>query len=104
MFEITDDFLAQAGFDMLSAESKERMRHKIEKSVSARITRKVILAVGEQNLDAFEKLLDGGDASALMDWCQEQGIDLAQITQEAMNETMVELQTLHNKALEALQQ
>lgn len=104
MFEITDEFLAQAGFGALPAEDKETMRRNAEQRVSTKITEKVIVVVGEENLDAFENMLDGDDALALLNWCQEHGIDLTNITQESMNETMAELQKLYNDALNAVRE
>ena len=59
MFEITDEFLAQAGFGSLPADKKEQMREDVANSVQDKITRKILLAVGEAKLDEFMKLLDG---------------------------------------------
>ena len=38
MFEITDEFLAQAGFGMLPPEAKEQMRQNATNSVQTKIT------------------------------------------------------------------
>ena len=96
MFEITDEFLAQAGFGMLPPEAKEQMRQNVTNSVQAKITDQLLAAVGEQK---FEALLDSEDVPMLLNWCQGNGINLTEIVQNAMNQTMVELQTLHNDAL-----
>lgn len=104
MFEITDDFLAQAGFGLLSGDAKERMRRNVETRVDTKIKSAVIAAVDEEELDAFERLLDGDDAPALLNWCQENGVNLVEIVQTAMNETMAELQMLHNDAMQSIQQ
>ena len=55
--------------------------------------------MGEQKLEEFEALLDSEDAPMLLNWCQGNGINLTEIVQNAMNQTMTELQTLHNDAL-----
>lgn len=99
MFEITDEFLAQAGFGMLSPEAKEQMRQNVTSSVQTKITDQLLAAVGEQKLEEFEALLDSEDAPMLLNWCQGNGINLTEIVQNAMNQTMTELQTLHNDAL-----
>ena len=96
MFEITDEFLAQAGFGMLPPEAKEQMRQNVTNSVQAKITDQLLAAVGEQKLEEFEALLD---VPMLLNWCQGNGINLTEIVQNSMNQTMVELQTLHNDAL-----
>ena len=99
MFEITDEFLAQAGFGMLLPEAKEQMRQNVTSSVQTKITDQLLAAVGEQKLEEFEALLDSEDAPMLLNWCQGNGINLTEIVQNAMNQTMTELQTLHNDAL-----
>ena len=47
MFEITDEFLTQAGFGMLPPEAKEQMRQNATNSVQAKITDQLLAAVGE---------------------------------------------------------
>lgn len=99
MFEITDEFLARAGFGSLPADKKEQMREDVANSVQDKITRKILLAVGEAKLDEFMKLLDGDDVSAVLNWCVNNGVNLTEIVQNSMNETMIELQKLYNDAL-----
>ena len=99
MFEITDEFLAQAGFGSLPADKKEQMREDVANSVQDKITRKILLAVGEAKLDEFMELLDGDDASVVLNWCANNGVNLTEIVQTSMNETMIELQKLYNDAL-----
>ena len=99
MFEITDELLAQAGFGSLPADKKEQMRKDVTDSVQDKITRKILLAVGEARLDEFMKLLDGDDVSAVLNWCANNGVNLVEIVQASMNETMIELQKLYNDAL-----
>ena len=99
MFEITDGFLAQAGFGSLPADKKEQMRKDVTDSVQDKITRKILLAVGEARLDEFMRLLDGDDVPAVLNWCANNGVNLMEIVQASMNETMIELQKLYNDAL-----
>ncbi len=99
MFEITDEFLAQAGFGSLPADKKEQMKKDVTDSVQSKITRKILLAVGEAKLDEFMKLLDGDDVSAVLNWCVNNGVNLTEIVQSSMNEIMIELQKLYNDAL-----
>ena len=99
MFEITDEFFAQAGFGSLPADKKEQMREDVANSVQDKITRKILLAVGEARLDEFMKLLDGDDVPAVLNWCANNGVNLMEIVQASMNETMIELQKLYNDAL-----
>ena len=99
MFEITDEFLAQAGFGSLLADKIEHMRDDVANSVQDKITRKILLAVGEARLDEFMKLLDGDDVPAVLNWCANNGVNLMEIVQASMNETMIELQKLYNDAL-----
>ena len=99
MFEITDEFLAQAGFGSLPTDKKEQMREDVTNSVQDKIIRKILLAVGEAKLDEFIKLLDGDDVPAVLNWCVNNGVNLTEIVQNSMNETMIELQKLYNDAL-----
>ena len=99
MFEITDEFLAQAGFGSLPADKKEQMREDVANSVRDKITRKVLLTVGEERLDEFMVLLDGDDVPAVLNWCVNNGVNLTEIVQTSMNETMIELQKLYSDAL-----
>lgn len=99
MFEITDEFLAQAGFGSLPADKKEQMRKDVTDSVQDKITRKILLAVGEARLDEFMRLLDGDDVPAVLNWCANNGVNLMEIVQASMNETMIELQKLYNDTL-----
>lgn len=99
MFEITDEFLAQAGFGSLPSDKKEQMREDVANSVRDKITRKVLLTVGEERLDEFMVLLDGDDVPAVLNWCINNDIDLTEIVQSSMNETMAELQKLYSDAL-----
>ena len=99
MFEITDEFLAQAGFGSLPADKKEQMRKDVTDSVQDKITRKILLAVGEARLDEFMRLLDGDDVPAVLHGCANNGVNLMEIVQASMNETMIELQKLYNDAL-----
>ena len=99
MFEITDEFLAQAGFGSLPADKKKQMRKDVANSVQDKIIRKILLAVGEARLDEFMKLLDGDDVSAVLNWCVNNGVNLTEIVQASMNETMIELQKVYSDAL-----
>ena len=99
MFEITDEFLAQAGFGSLPSDKKEQMREDVTNSVQDKIIRKILLAIGEAKLDEFMKLLDGDGVPAVLNWCADNGIDLTEIVQSSMNETMAELQKLYSDAL-----
>lgn len=99
MFEITDEFLAQAGFGSLPTDKKEQMREDVANSVQDKIIRKILLAVGEAKLDEFMVLLDGDDVPAVLNWCVNNYIDLTEIVQSSMNETMAELQKLYSDAL-----
>ena len=45
------------------------------------------------------KLLDGDDVLAVLNWCANNGVNLTEIVQTSMNETMIELQKLYNDAL-----
>ena len=99
MFEITDEFLAQAGFGSLPADKKEQMREDVANSVRDKITRKILLAVGEDRLDELMGLLDGDDVPAVLNWCVNNGVNLTEIVQTSMNETMIELQKLYSDAL-----
>ena len=99
MFEITDEFLVQAGFGSLPSDKKEQMREDVTNSVQDKIIRKILLAVGEAKLDEFMRLLDGDDVPAVLNWCADNGIDLTEIVQSSMNETMAELQKLYSDAL-----
>lgn len=99
MFEITDEFLAQAGFGSLPADKKEQMREDVANSVQDKITRKILLAVGEDRADELMGLLGGDDVPAVLNWCVNNGIDLTEIVQSSMNETMAELQKLYSNAL-----
>jgi hypothetical protein len=98
MFEITDEFLAQAGFGSLPSDKKEQMREDVTNSVQDKIIRKILLAVGEAKLDEFMVLLDGDDVPAVLNWCINNDIDLTEIVQSSMNETMAELQKLYSDA------
>ena len=77
----------------------EQMREDVTNSVQDKITRKILLAVGEVRLDEFMRLLDGDDVSAVLNWCANNGVNLVEIVQASMNETMIELQKLYNDAL-----
>jgi hypothetical protein len=52
-----------------------------------------------KKLEDFNGLLDGDDVSAMLSWCESNRVNLAEIVQTSMNETMVELQKLYNDAL-----
>ena len=99
MFEITDEFLAQAGFGSLPADKKEQMREDVANNVQDKSTRKILLTVGEDRVDELMGLLDGDDVPAVLNWCVNNGIDLTEIVQSSMNETMAELQKLYSDAL-----
>ena len=99
MFEITDELLKQAGFGSLPTDKKEQMREDVANSVRDKFTRKVLLTVGEERLDEFMVLLDGDDVPAVLNWCINNDIDLTEIVQSSMNETMAELQKLYSDAL-----
>ena len=61
MFEITDEFLAQAGFGSLPTDKKEQMREDVANSVQDKITRKILLAVGEAKLDEWRRCFCGAE-------------------------------------------
>lgn len=103
MFEITDEFLAHAGFDKLTGDIKEQLRSRVANDVEGRIKRKIVVAVGEQRLAEFAQLLDSDEVAAVVDWCQKNGVDLAQIVQGAMSEVMADLQQLNRDALDQVQ-
>lgn len=140
MFEITDDFLAQAGFTHLPDSYREQLRQQATESVEQMIGDKIAEAVGEERSLELSGLFDadqatvervlarmagyresseyqdmarlGSDSGAseveivqqfvVLAWFREQGIDIRSIVQQAMNDTMTELQRMRQEARNTL--
>ena len=64
MFEITDEFLQQAGFDALPAEQMERLR-KIAAGRMAEFKERIAGAISEKQSEEIERLIDGDESLAL---------------------------------------
>lgn len=58
MFEITDDFLAQAGFTSLNDEQKAALKQKVAESVQAKIGNRIVEQVGEEKAEELGELMD----------------------------------------------
>ena len=63
MFEITDEFLAQAGFTQLPDSYKEQLRQQAAESVQQMIGDRIAEAVGEERSQEIEKLIDEDQAA-----------------------------------------
>lgn len=63
MFEITDEFLAQAGFTQLPDSYKEQLRQQATESVQQMIGDRIAEAVGEERSQEIEKLIDEDQAA-----------------------------------------
>ncbi len=61
MFEITDEFLNQAGFGSLVGEQRERLRENVTREVESRIGDRVTSELSEQQAMEIEKLMDTDD-------------------------------------------
>ena len=61
MFEITDEFLTQAGFGSLIGEQREQLRQNATRDVERRIGDKIASELNEQQAVEIEKLIDTDD-------------------------------------------
>lgn len=64
MFEITDEFINQAGFTMISPERREAMKQRSTVSVERRIATRLAAELGEDDSDVLMQVIDG-DSSAV---------------------------------------
>lgn len=102
MFEITDEFLVQAGFDMLDGAQKEQLKKSVSESVQNKITHKIMRAVGADRLQEFVNLLESSNMASVMEWCRSNKVDLPSIVQDSMNEAMTTLQQLRDSAFDMI--
>ena len=65
MFEITDEFLQQAGFDALPAEQMERLRKIAAGRMEAEFKERIAGAISEKQSEEIERLIDGDESLAL---------------------------------------
>ena len=65
MFQITDDFLKQAGFDALPADQMEKLRGIATNRVEREIGERIAEAVGEERSNEISQLIDGNKGLAL---------------------------------------
>lgn len=65
MFQITDDFLKQAGFDALPADQMEKLRGIATNRVEREIGERIAEAVGEERSNEISRLIDGDKGLAL---------------------------------------
>ena len=61
MFEITDDFLIQAGFGSLEGEQREQMRRKVTQDVERRISDRITSDLSERQTAELEQLMETKD-------------------------------------------
>lgn len=59
MFEITDEFIAQAGFTDISDEQKEALKAQVTLRVQNKIGDRIVEKVGEDKAEELESLMDG---------------------------------------------
>ena len=59
MFQITDDFLKQAGFDALPADEMEKLRQIATNRVAREIGEQITEAAGEERSAEINRLMDG---------------------------------------------
>lgn len=62
MFEITDEFLVEAGFRTLEGDDKERLRQQATDMVEQKVGEYIAEAVGEDRSDELEQLISGDNA------------------------------------------
>lgn len=137
MFEITDEFLAQAGFSALRDDQKITLKEQVANSVQQKIGERIANTVGEARAEELAELMEGdaqyahsvvssfdgayqesdefkavqelGAANgastddiikefAVAAWLRQHEVNLAAVTQEAMDEAMVELSTFYQQA------
>lgn len=65
MFQITDDFLKQAGFDALPADQMEKLRGIATNRVEREIGERIAEEVGEERSNEISRLIDGDKGLAL---------------------------------------
>ena len=141
MFEITDEFLAQAGFTSLNNEQKTALKEQVSQSVQNKIGDRIVNQVGEERAQELVALTDGntehsrasleninpsyresedfkkleelGKANGASDneilqeyakivWMKHNGITIAEVIQDSMNEAMTELQSIYEQAVKAV--
>ncbi len=59
MFEITDEFLTQAGFGSLSDDQKNALKEQVTLSVQRKIGDRIVNQVGEERAEELGALMDG---------------------------------------------
>lgn len=59
MFEITDEFIDQAGFAGLTGEPREKMKQNISESVGSRLVARLAVLAGRGGADELVALTDG---------------------------------------------
>lgn len=65
MFEITDEFIVQAGFKGLGDEQKEQLKQRVTDKVQGRISVDITEQVGANSADELEVLIDGDDVELI---------------------------------------
>ncbi|SRR6266702_8940470 len=68
MFQLDDNFLASLGLGVMPADEKAAFLDYIYEELELRVGAELSKGLSDEQLEHFEKLIDGGDQDAALQW------------------------------------
>lgn len=91
MLKIDDSLLQELGLDELPLEEKDLLIAQIYEQLELRVGTRLADAMDDQQLDEFEKFIDGEDEQGALEWLSQNFPDYPKVVQEELENLKQEL-------------
>lgn len=91
MFQLDDNFLTSLGLGAMPPEEKEAFLTYVYEELELRVGTELSKNLSDEQLEHFEKLIDGGDQDAALQWLEDHCPDYKKVVKEELGKLKEEI-------------
>ena len=99
MFQLDDNFLQSVGLGNMPAEQKDAFLEHLYEELELRVGTRLSEGMSDEQLAAFEKLIDANDESGALSWLETNRPDYKQVVAEELEKLKQEVSANKDKIL-----
>jgi hypothetical protein len=91
MFRLDDNFLASVGLAGMPADEKEAFLNYVSEELELRVGTELSKDLSDEQLEQFEKLVDGGDQDVALQWLEKHCPNYKQVVKDEFKKLKEEI-------------
>jgi hypothetical protein len=91
MFQLDDNFLASLGLGAMPAEEKEAFLSYVYEELELRVGTELSKDLSDEQLEQFEKLIDGGDQDTALQWLEQHCPNYKEVVKQELDRLKQEI-------------